>query len=256
MFKQTARAIFLLTVLACPVAAQDQIKTVRYATAEWLNFTNRDGTGLYHELFREIFGIMGAEVDVTYMPLNRAVSMVEAGQMDVTGGFTRDDRVFAVHPIFETTYTIIYRSDMDVDWDDPNVFDTLRIVGPPAIQAEVAFDMIELDSRSQAGKMLVSGRADGYIDLVQLIETFRDTGKTTDVDDVTGDEVVTFDINPDDWRLRNVKSSRLYMLFTDSPRGRQIRDLYDDGTEKLFASGVLGEIYEKFNVRAPLIEPR
>ncbi len=256
MLGKMAFAAFALVIFSQCVAAQEKIESVRYATAEWLNFTNRDGTGLYHELLNEIFGSAGVTVDATYMPLNRAVNMVESGAMDMTGGFTRDDRLFAVHPVFETIYTIIYRADLDVDWDDPNVFDTLRIVGPPAIQAEVDFDMIELDSRSQAGKMLMTGRADGYIDLIQLIETFRATGKTTDVDDVTSGTNEVFDIKPDEWKLRNIKSSRLYMLFSDTDRGHQLRDMYDDGTERLFASGRLAEIYEKFDLRAPLIEPR
>ncbi len=256
MFKKTAVFAMVLVMFGQSVVAQEKIETIHHATAEWLSFTNRDGTGLYHELFREIFGTVGAEVDVEYMPLNRAVNMVESGRKDLTGGFTRDDRVFAVHPVFETTYTIIYRADLDVDWEDPNVYDNLRIVGPPAVGAEVDFKIIELDSRSQAGKMLLSGRADGYIDLVQLIETFRDTGKTTDVDDVTKTPGEAFEINPDEWKLRNVKSSRLFMLFSDSPRGRQIRDMYDDGTETLFASGRLSEIYTKFGIRTPFIEPR
>lgn len=134
-----------------------KIETIRYATAEWLNFTNRDGTGPYHELPNEVFGAAGVAIDVTYMPLNRAVNMVESGRMVFAGGFTRDDKVFAVHPVFETIYTITYRADLDVDWSDPDVFVSLRILGRPAIQAEVDFDIIELDSRGQAGKLLLTG---------------------------------------------------------------------------------------------------
>ncbi len=228
---------------------------IKHATAEWVGFTNRDGSGLYHELFREIFETQGLEVEVSYMPLNRAVSMVAAGEMDFTGGFTKDDRVFATHPVYETTYSMLVAADRPIDWTDPEQLKGLRIVGPPTIQAEVDFAMTELESRSQAGRMLLSGRADAYIDLHELIETFLETGTVVDVDQVAGDQG-EMEINADDWKIVEVKTSRLFILFSDSERGRLVRDAYDAGTEALFQSGRLDEIYGKYNIRTPVIEPR
>ncbi len=235
--------------------AQDATGPVRHATAEWLNFTNRDGTGLYNELFREVFAASGMEVEVNYMPLNRAVTMVESGEMDFTGGFTRDDRLFATHPVYETTYSVIYSSESDIDWTDPAQLDGLRIVGPPQIAAEVEFTMTELESRSQAARMLLAGRADAYIDLHELIETFAETGQVADVDQVSGGATPA-PLNTEDWQITEVRTSRLYILFSDNDRGRAMRDLYDSGTEVLFESGRLNEIYSQYGIQTPTIMPR
>ena len=232
--------------------AEDVTGPVRHATAEWLNFTNRDGTGLYHELLREIFGDADLDVEVAYMPLNRAVSMVGSGEMDFTGGFTKDDRTFATHAIYETTYSVLYAADSDLDWSDPASLEGLRIVGPPTIAAEVDFQMTELESRSQAARMLLAGRADAYIDLHELIEDFVETGNVADVDQVTGDSSA-MDVNPSDWQITQVDTSRLYILFADNERGRALRSLYDSGTEALYLSGRLDEIYGQYGIQTPMI---
>jgi len=251
------KPLFIAAVLLTGATAwaEDVTGPVRHATAEWLNFTNRDGTGLYHEVFREIFAEADLEVGISYMPLNRAVLMVESGEMDFTGGFAKDDRLFSTYPIYETTYSIMHAADSDIDWSDPTALAGMRIVGPPQIASEVDFEMTELESRSQAARMLLAGRVDAFIDLHELLEKFVETGDVADVDQVSGDTTAIV-LDKTDWEITEVASSRLYILFTDSERGRAMRDIYDSGTEALFLSGRLDEIYAQYGIPTPTIAPQ
>lgn len=69
---------------------------------------------------------------------------------------------------------------------------------------------------------------------------------------MTGDSSA-MDVNPSDWQITQVDTSRLYILFADNERGRALRSLYDSGTEALYLSGRLDEIYGQYGIQTPMI---
>ena len=178
--------IMSAALAAAPVMSwAEDISVVRHATAEWKGFTDADGSGLYNELIREVFSTADVEVEREYVPLNRAIVLVERGRSDFTGGFSKDDRNFATYPIYETTVGLMMRKDLRPNFSSLDDLEGLRIVGPPALSGEVPVqNMTEVDNRLQAAKLITAGRADVYIDLMPILEEFVATGLATlDVSD-------------------------------------------------------------------------
>ncbi|MFW2542270.1 substrate-binding periplasmic protein [Primorskyibacter sp. 2E107] len=235
---------------AAPTAA-DTITDVLYATPEWTGFTDADGSGIYNELLHEIFSAAGITVHRQTVPMNRAVTLVERGEADFTGGFRRDTRNFADVPIYETTFAAMYRADIGLTITSPDQLKTLRVATAPQVSSTLGEDLNEVDSRSQAAKLLVSGRIDAYVDLRLPLERFRATGEANL--DVANASDTRFDIDPDDWTITTIASTRLYMLFPDTPRGNTLRRIYEDGTRALARSGRLAELYTHYGLEVPTI---
>ena len=99
--------------------------------------------------------------------------------------------------------------------------------------------MISITKREQAIKMVASGsRVDFYIDnYYQMKSTI---------------EKMTPTINMNDYRIEDISKSEIFMLFSKTQRGRQIRDIYDQGVERLHKSGELPLIYAKYERDYPI----
>lgn len=240
-------------LLAGPALAEhpEQVTEVRYATPEWSGFTDADGSGIYNELLEEIFAAEGIAVTRQIVPMNRAVALVERGEADFTGGFRRDDRNFADVPIYETTFAAMYRKDSGLVINSPEQLEGLRVATAPQVSETLGESLDEVDSRSQAAKLLVSGRVDTYVDLRLPLEKFRATGEANL--DVANASDTRFDINPDDWEISTIAATRLYLLFPDTERGNHLREIYEAGTRKLARSGRLAELYTKYGLEIPTV---
>ena len=126
---------------------------------------------------RAIYGEFGVKVEAQYLPLKRAVVMVNTGKADITGGFSKDDRNFAKYPIYETGFSALYRKGTIKKWEGADSLKGLRVVGPPETAKEFKIPMEEMDSRVQAIRILLKNRADAYVDLSPIAENFYETGK-------------------------------------------------------------------------------
>ena len=237
-----------------PAAYAEDIKVIRHATESWGGFTNEDGTGLYHELFREIFKESGAKVEVNYVPLKRAVELVKQGRADLTGGFNKDDRPFAKYPVFESSMSIIFRKDKIKDWNDVSSLKGLRLVGPAETAKASGLPVTEVDSRWQAATLMLKGRADGYVDLTPILTDFKETKKMIkSAQDTSGGEN-KFEFDADELRIETVKLTQLFMVFSDTERGKKVREMYEEGTRRMKADGRLDALYSKYKFQTPTIE--
>ena len=57
--------------------------------------------------------------------------------------------------------------------------------------------------------------------------------------------------NLDEYQIEALYDSQLYMQFCNSERGRIIRNIFDRGIERLYCSGNLQIIFEKWNRPLP-----
>ncbi|WGW05689.1 substrate-binding periplasmic protein [Tropicibacter oceani] len=248
----------LLTMLAMALACwgltarADQINTVIHATPEWTGFTNPDGSGIYNELLSEIFAAQGITVQRQTVPINRAVALVERGDADFTGGFRRDDRNFADVPIYETRFAAMYRTGSGLHITSPDQLENLRVAAPPQVSTTLGKALTEVDSRAQAAKLLIAGRIDVYVDLQLPLERFRASGVANL--DVANASDTRFDIRPEDWTITPISGTRLYLLFSDTPRGHALRDIYQKGTRALAKSGRLAALYQHYGLEVPTID--
>jgi hypothetical protein len=231
--------IAALTSGARPVLAHPLDRIVSTGPS-WDRFTHRDGTGLYHEILAAVFTPLGIRVDHHYTNANRGIRMVKKGLADMytcsvdIRGFT--GLVLAQHPMYQGRFHALYKKDQITKWQGPATLAGKRVVWRRGYYSphefDITFDILETDYGTAALAQVILGRADFYIDDLNLI---RNSISAT-----------TFTFDKNDYDIRPVGSRTYHPVFKDSPRGRQILDMFDKGIEALHRSGRLKKIFDKW----------
>ena len=233
----------LLTLLPAFSAAMDE---VRWAITEWEDLTNEDGTGLINEVVDAAFAVSGIKVNRSYVPWRRALRAVERGAADFTGGLEHTEKFLeSRYPINQILESVLFHREVISQWsglDDLKGKKGVWALGyldefPPGIRKNMTGEDV---SRQSALNMLLEGRADYYFDnRMQMLQTIRKAGTTLESLERGG-----YSIEP-------VMEISLFMVFTDSDRGRQVKAAYDQGVASLITTGQLQRIYRKWNMPLP-----
>jgi ABC-type amino acid transport substrate-binding protein len=239
--------------------------TIRYAVPVWKNFANEDGTGAYVEMLNRIFRPQGIEVKVVTAPLNRAIAMVKAGDADLVGGIEPNDfasnLIISKRPIYSGSVSALFRRERLKDWTG---IETIRLNarsagGPRQIQMMVGgnIPIMELNYRDQCIRMLLADRLHYYVELDFVLKNVfahaveNRPGSAFDIESKTL-KPKDSKINPDEYVIRPIRQTDLYMAFTKSTAGREFEKIFADGFLRITKSGELKQIYKKWDVLAIL----
>lgn len=239
----TAFALLFVLSLAVPAAAEEAVTRIIVAGPSWAGFTNRDGTGLYHEILRGIFAPLGIEIVREYMPSPRAYERIAGGlaDMQACSAFAEPPLILARHPMYEGDFHVLYKTGRIGPWRG---LETLRnrkcawrIAYYDAGNFPVPVQAHEVKTGREALDLILRDRVDFYVDDGNLIrETLSEVGPLVD---------------PSEFGIRAIGRRAYRPVFSDTPRGRRIRRLYDEGIERLYHSGRLREIFEKWGQPLP-----
>lgn len=158
----------------------------------------------------------------------------------MTGGDEPNDIYLqSTYPIVQDTEMVLFKKKTFTTW---NGIESLR--GKRGVWYQGYIDSVpedikqflqgrEVSTRSQALKIVVYERgADYYFDNHhQMMLTIRSTDMA---------------LNLDEYQIEALYDSQLYMQFCHSERGRTIRNIFDRGIERLYCSGDLQTIFEKW----------
>ena len=235
-------------LLSVSIGQAEEIQEIRWATPEWQNITNKDGTGLYNEILDRIFEPHQITLIREYVPWKRALIMVAKGHADMTGGEDPDDQhLQATHPIVEVSQSVLFKRSVIPQWKGLESLKGRRGVwvhgyrsSAPAAITSVLLGR-EVKSRVQAVLIVANDRgAEYYYDnSYQMMQAIQQAGIPIDLETT--------------YQMEEVHIANLYWRFHDSDRGRQIRDLFDQGIERLYCSGELELIYGKWQSLFPTI---
>lgn len=221
------------------------IQNISWITEAWPEFTQEDGTGIYHDVINAIFSAYDLEIEVTYSPWKRAVDQVQAGNYDMTGGILKSDNFYqSKYPIYEYNDLVIFKKGA-FEWEG---IDTLKdktgvwVRGYIDEEADRPILQIargqELPSFEEVFLFFLKGRAD-Y--LLTEKEAFKNYSAQIEDFDQSQYEMIYF------------ASGQLFFSFPKNERGLRIKDLYDRGVERL-GQNTLNEIYEQWGLSAPIYE--
>jgi len=223
-----------------PVHAESLDRIVS-ASPSWESFTNRNGTGLYHEILAAVFHPFGIRVEHRYTNANRGLHLIRKGLADMytcsvsTGGFR--DLMMARYPMYEGKFYALYKKSRIHKWQGASSLTDKRVVWRRGYYSPQEFDasfyVLETDSGTAALAQVILGRADFYIDDLNLIQ-----------DSILA---TTFSFSQKYYDIRPVGSRTYHPIFKNSPRGRHILDIYDKRIEALHQSGRLKQIFDKWH---------
>ena len=114
-------ASFLLFWSICFSALAGNIPgEIIFASEERSNAANRDGTGLYWDIFRAVYGSMGIKTKIIIQSYNGSVNLVKQHKADAAVGIYPDTirgAVFSRYPFVKDYLLVLFKKDKFSQWD-------------------------------------------------------------------------------------------------------------------------------------------
>ena len=216
------------------VLAQD-LTTINVASDEWANCTQKDGSGLYFEVMRLAFP--ESKLEIKIVPSARSIEMVSAAKTDVCVGVYQTDVKNGIYPKYPIDYddmSVLMLSAKAGSWAGETGLKNKKV----AWIVDYGYDqylsvpvkLTEVSDTASGIKMLQAGRVDFYIETKSTIVPFMEDNK----------------ISKKDFRLETVKWIRLYLAFSQTPKGRALQVQWDKALPVLYKSGQLQKVFAKW----------
>ncbi len=221
-------------------AQQPVAQQIRLASEVWEGHTEADGKGLGWDIMRQVFEPAGIEVVIQSVPYTRSIGLVQRGEADAWVGSYRDEVDEGVH-YPQWHYDADRISALSLTTQPVPSLATLgqyRLVWMRGYEYQRYLPNLknywEVLRRNSALEMLNYGRADFYIDARTEVEDLLD-----EADDKSR------------YRITDLTNLPVYLGFTDSPRGRELAQLYDRRMEALVKQGSLRPLFERWQQPYP-----
>lgn len=237
-FRTVLLAVMLL-VAGSGAMAREAPTQVRLVSEEWLDYTNKDGTGLAWDVMRKVFEPAGVKLKPQSAPYSRAVGLVKRGEADAWVGSYKEENPNNLYPRWHFDMYHIYAlglaSKPAPTLDNIGQFRLAWVRGYDyGSYLPNAKNFREIQRREGILPMLEHDRVDFYIDA------------ETEVNYVLGQAP-----DPKQFKLTHVAELPLYLAFADSEQGKALRDLFDRRMEVLVRSGELKPIFERWKQPYP-----
>ncbi len=90
------------------------------ASEEWSNATNRDGTGLYWDIFRAVYEPVGVKTKFIIQTYNRSVKLVKKNRVDAAVGIYPDrvrGTLFSQYPFVKDYVLVLFKKNRLNQWN-------------------------------------------------------------------------------------------------------------------------------------------
>ncbi|MDO6444225.1 transporter substrate-binding domain-containing protein [Colwellia sp. 1_MG-2023] len=246
VFRFASFFLFILIGFTTGIArsAQSPKIDIIWATDTWEGFTNRDGTGIYHEIFSKIFEHSPYHVSIQYLPWKRALHQVVINKAQVSGALPKSNKyLFADLPILTQPLSILTQADQSLSLAQ---IQTLVGVWPltyaeELMQSDISqyLDGITAQYRADAIALLQKNKVDYYLDIRSILEL----------------HLANLPLEEQSkYHIQDLSTLNLYLIFSDDEQGRVLKKYYDETTQQLLENNTLQPIYKKYNLSLKLDE--
>jgi len=210
-------------------------QTINIGAAEWEEFTNKDGSGIYFDLIRKIYA--NEKLSIKMDSYNRVINQFDNGKLDMVIGIYRGDVKKGILPQWY------------LDTENP----IIAIYDPKTTQLDHAADLELLTASWIRGYQFE--RLIPEVDSPYLINAFDDGIKLLENGriDVLIDYAYNLSSNHLEYKtLKLTPAQHLYIAFQRNKNGQMLANRWDSEMTRLRKSGELaniyGEYYEKSNL--------
>lgn len=230
-----------------PVRAENNPEVIRIATPAWAKLTAKDGSGLYFDLLRKIYGPAGVKLEYQIAPWKRAKAMIRRGEADAMLAAYRtppeDGWIYPNKPMDVDQIMAVVRREAMTDWRGTETLGGRRVVWLRGynFQNYIKADMKwrEVDNAKQGWTMVARGRADAYLDILPEVTHYLKN-------------------NPDQtglFRIEEALAINTYLRFADRPKSRKLIETYDRRMAELLGTKELIELYRSWEQAYPDFNP-
>ena len=205
-------------------------------TDEWSLYTEKDGSGYYFDLVREVFEPRGINIQIQHMPYPRAVAKVNTGEADMILGayYGKFDKSwYSDRPVELDKVDVAVTQDFYKHWQGKSSLVGKRVAYKFGYSFNDFFSLeaeyLEVRDEYALIKMLMSGRVDAVLDYER---NFRKALQEMGVEE----DVVILD---------GVFFPPIFFAFHNSPKALEYKRIFDTEMLKLRASGKVRELLIK-----------
>lgn len=242
--KKLIAASIILLFISLVSRAEPVQSPVKIATENWVNATNANGTGLFFDLAKRVYGARGLETSYQTQTYINALLSVHTGQNDMIFGVAASIAVVGESVllselvIFDEFLVLICRRQVNCSYTldslPPN--DPLIEIGDYSYESVLEFKnpMIHSLNFEHGLKLLEDNPTSVFLYDESSLGEIRDRENFFE-------------------RYHYSKFHNLvnYVAFTNSERGRVLKEIFDSEMKKFHQSGELAKLYEKWGFSYP-----
>ena len=230
---------FLLFCPICfPALAGNIPGEIIFASEQRSNATNRDGTGLYWDIFRAVYGSMGIKTKIIIQSYNGSVSLVKQQKADAALGIYPDTvrgAVFSRYPFVKDYLLVLYKKDKFSQWDGQQTLKNRKVAWLKGYAydgyLEVPVIKKEFYTREAILRRLDSDQIDFFMDTRNDVESVLNKG----IIDVTR------------YKVETVLELERYLVFANNNKGKKLKKIFDFRFSYLVKTGEIERLYDKWN---------
>ena len=240
--KTMKRLIFSLLTLLLPYSVWAAKPRVELAMPYYEGYTNPNGTGIYWDIFRNIYEKHGYTVNTINLPYARATFLLKNAKTDVVTGAYFKEFNNVLFPKRELSFDIdivsaVYLKSSSLKIVNVNDLIDKRVGWPHGYRYELYLPKIKKSSKLTGGiyaiNMLKKNRLDYYLD------------SNTEIEQI----INKIDPNREVYGIQDILQIHLYPAFPDTKKGWELLKIYESEIKILQESGKLKMYYEKYGAK-------
>jgi len=220
------------------IALAETPKEITLASEEWTDATNKDGTGLYWDIFRAVYEPAGVKVNFIIRSYEGSINLVTTNKADaVVGSYQNEIKgmIYTNEPFDADAIVALFKKGTVSNWQGKESLKgkTVAYVKGYSIAKYlgVPVEQKEFDTRENILQVLDKGRVDFYLE------------NEDDLDEVLELKVV----DKNNFQKEPVMELGLYLAFPDNDKGKALKAIFDEAYPKLVASGEIQKLLTKWN---------
>ncbi len=230
--------IFMLCPIRFPAVAGSTPTEIVLASEEWANATNKDGTGLYWDIFRAVYEPVGIKTKFIIRSYKGSVSLVKKNQADAAVGIHPENIQGALsskYPFAKDYVLVLFKKNKFNQWSGQETLRNKRIGWMKGYSyddyLEVPVNRIEFSQREHILRRLDQDQIDFFMDTRNAVESVLNRG----IIDVTR------------YTVETVLELERYLVFANNKKGQELKKIFDYRFPYLVKSGEIDRLFAKWN---------
>ena len=231
-------SFLLFCLIYYPALAGNIPGEIIFASEERSNATNRDGTGLYWDIFRAVYSSMGIKTKIIIHSYNGSVSLVNQQKVDAAAGIYPNSirgTVFSRYPFVTDYVLVLFKKEKFRQWDGQQTLKNKRVAWMKGYDydgyLEVPVIKEECHTREAILRRLDRDQIDFYMDTRNDVESVLNKG----IIDVTR------------YTVETVLELERYLVFANNVKGKELKEIFDFRFPYLVKTGEIEKLYNKWN---------
>ncbi|MEW5804799.1 MAG: transporter substrate-binding domain-containing protein [bacterium] len=233
----TLMMFLCFNVISSSAGSEDKITEINFASEEWEEATNTDGTGLYWDIFRAVYEPCGIKVNFIIRSYSGSVELLKRQKTDAVVAAYLDEIEGALFPKWYFGVDIVqalFKKDKPIVWKGQETLKDKKVAWIKGYAYDEYLDVpvikMEFDERKDALRVLDKDRIDFFLDARGDLLTALEDGY----------------VDKTKYRTETVKQLYLYLAFVNSERGKRLKQIFDERLPQLIKSGEIKRIYDKW----------